>query len=189
MPGDDWQKFANLRLLFGYMYGEPGKKTLFMGAEFGQWQEWDHDQSIQWHLLQYDPHKKLQEYVKELNRVYLSEPAMYELDFKSQGFEWIDFRDADSTVVSFIRRGKKSRDLLLFVFNFTPAPRFDYRIGAPVPGYYREIINSDSERYGGSNMGMGGGVNADHIPWHGQPYSLNLLLPPLSVIILKPESE
>jgi 1,4-alpha-glucan branching enzyme len=185
MPGDDWQKFANLRLLLGYMYGEPGKKMLFMGGEFGQWEEWDHDQSLQWHLLQYEPHKGLQNFVKELNRVYHSEPAMYELDFEPAGFEWIDFRDSDSTVVSFIRRGKDPDQVLVFVFNFTPTPRFNYRLGAPGPGFYKELINSDAEYYGGANMGLGGGVLADQIPWHGQPCSLKLMLPPLGMLILK----
>jgi len=187
MPGDDWQKFANLRLLLGYMYGEPGKKMLFMGGEFGQWWEWDHDQQLQWHLLEYEPHRGLQRFVKELNRLYHSEPAMHELDFEPAGFEWIDFRDADSTVVSFIRRGKARGQILVFVFNFTPASRADYRIGAPVPGFYREVINSDAECFGGSNRGLGGGVWAEPVPWHGKPYSLNLLIPPLGMLVLKPE--
>ena len=187
MPGDDWQKFANLRLLLGYMYGEPGKKTLFMGDEFGQWSEWDHDQALQWHLLEYEPHKGLQRFVKDLNRVYVSEPALYELDFDPAGFEWIDFRDADSSVVSFIRRGKAPDQTLVFVFNFTPVPRMDYRVGAPLPGFYQELINSDAACYGGSNLGLGGGVTADSQPWHGQPCSLNIHLPPLGMLLLKPK--
>jgi len=187
MPGDDWQKFANLRLLLGYMYGEPGKKTLFMGDEFGQWSEWDHDQALQWHLLEYEPHKGLQRFVKDLNRVYVSEPALYELDFDPAGFEWIDFRDADSSVVSFIRRGKAPDQTLVFVFNFTPVPRMDYRVGAPLPGFYQELINSDAACYGGSNLGLGGGVTADPKPWHGQPYSINIHLPPLGMLLLKPK--
>jgi len=185
MPGDEWRKFANLRLLLAYMYAEPGKKMLFMGAEFGQWWEWDHDHSIQWHLLQYAPHQGLQQYVKDLNRIYRSEPAMYELDYHSDGFEWIDFRDADSTVVSFIRRDRSQGQTLVFIFNFTPVPKSNYRIGAPRPGYYRELINSDSSIYGGSNMGLEGGIYADTLPWHGQPCSLNLTLPPLGMIVLK----
>jgi 1,4-alpha-glucan branching enzyme len=189
MPGDDWQKFANLRLLLGYMYGEPGKKTLFMGDEFGQWSEWDHDQSLQWHLLEYEPHKGLQRFVKDLNRVYVSEPALYELDFDPAGFEWIDFRDADSSVVSFIRRGKAPDQTLVFVFNFTPVPRMNYRVGAPLPGFYQELINSDADCYGGSNLGLGGGAIADAKPWHGQPYSLSLHLPPLGMLLLKPTGE
>jgi 1,4-alpha-glucan branching enzyme len=185
MPGDDWQKFANLRLLLGYMYGEPGKKILFMGAELGQWQEWNHDHSLQWDLLQYDPHKGLQRYVKDLNRVYVSEPALYEIDFEPAGFEWIDFRDANSNIVSFIRRGKASDQVLIFVFNFTPVPRVNYRVGAPYQGFYKELINSDAALYGGSNLGLSGGVVAEHLPWHGQPYSLSLTLPPLGMLLLK----
>ena len=186
MPGDDWQKFANLRLLLGYMYGEPGKKTLFMGGEFGQWREWDHDQALQWDLLQYESHVGLQRYVKDLNRIYVSEPALYEIDYDPSGFEWIDFRDTDSNIVSFIRRGKASDQILVFVFNFTPVPRMDYRIGAPHPGFYKELINSDSTVYGGSNIGMGGGIKAESRPWHGQPYSFSLHLPPLGMLVLKP---
>jgi len=186
MPGDDWQKFANLRLLLGYMYGEPGKKTLFMGGEFGQWREWDHDQSLQWDLLQYESHEGLQRYVKDLNRIYVSEPALYEIDYDPSGFEWIDFRDTDSNIVSFIRKGKAPDQILIFVFNFTPVPRMDYRIGAPQPGFYKELINSDSTIYGGSNIGMGGGIKAESRHWHGQPYSFSLHLPPLGMLILKP---
>jgi 1,4-alpha-glucan branching enzyme len=185
MPGDDWQKFANLRLLLGYMYGEPGKKTLFMGGEFGQWREWDHDQPLQWDLLQYESHQGLQRYVKDLNRIYLSEPALYEIDFDPSGFGWIDFRDTDANVVSFIRKGKASDQTLIFVFNFTPVPRMNYRIGAPRPGFYKELINSDSTVYGGSNVGLGGGIKAESRPWHGQPYSFSLHLPPLGMFILK----
>jgi 1,4-alpha-glucan branching enzyme len=185
MPGDDWRKFANLRLLLGYMYAEPGKKMLFMGGEFGQWWEWDHDQSLQWHLLQYEPHQGLQRFVKDLNRIYRSEPAMYELDYHPAGFEWIDFRDADSTVVSFIRRGRTPDETLVFIFNFTPLPKANYRIGAPKPGYYKELINSDAACFGGSNMGLKGGVYADSLAWHGQPCSINLTLPPLGMLLLK----
>jgi 1,4-alpha-glucan branching enzyme len=187
MPGDDWQKFANLRLLLGYMYGEPGKKMLFMGSEIGQWSEWDHDRSLEWDLLQYEPHRKILDYVKELNRIYHSEPAMYEIDFSGKGFEWIDFRDADSSVVSFIRRGSAPEDLLVFVFNFTPVPKEKYRIGVPVEGFYREVLNSDSSDFGGSNIGLGGGISADRSKSHGMPFSLNLDIPPLGLLILKPE--
>jgi len=185
MPGDDWQKFANLRLLLGYMYGEPGKKLLFMGGEFGQRWEWDHDQTLQWQLLQYEPHKGLKNFVRELNKLYHSEPGLYESDPDSSGFEWIDFRDVDSSVVSFIRRGKIKEQNLIFIFNFTPLPRANYRIGVPTPGFYKELINSDAACFGGSNIGLKGGVEADHIPWHGRPFSINLLLPPLSMLLLK----
>ncbi len=186
MPGDDWQKLANLRLLLGYMYGEPGKKTLFMGAELGQWSEWNHDKALEWDLLQYEPHKGLQSFVRDLNRVYSSEPALYELDYDPNGFEWIDFRDTDANVVSFIRKGKDPEQILIFAFNFTPIPRMDYRIGAPRPGLYREVINSDSAAYGGSNIGLKGGVTAETRPWHNQPCSLCLNLPPLGMLVLKP---
>lgn len=185
MPGDDWQKFANLRLLLGYMYGEPGKKMLFMGGEIGQWSEWNHDRSLDWHLLDYEMHAKLREYVKALNRLYSSEPAIYEVDFKAEGFEWIDFHDTDSTVISFVRRSKNSGDILLFIFNFTPVPKVNYRIGTPVPGYYRELLNSDAGCFGGSNTGLGGGVEADNEPCHGKPFSMKLVIPPLGMLVLK----
>lgn len=188
MPGDDWQQFANLRLLFGYMYGEPGKKMIFMGGEFGQRWEWDHDQSMQWHLLQYEPHITLKNFVRELNRIYLSEPALYETDTDYHGFEWIDFRDADATVVSFIRRDRAGQTLLVFVFNFTPTPRLNYRIGVPRHGHYTEIMNSDAACFGGSNMGLGGGIESEEIPCHGRPNSLNLSLPPLAMLLLKTEN-
>ena len=186
MPGDDWQRFANLRLLFGYMYGEPGKKTLFMGGEFGQWSEWNHDQALQWELLRYDRHQGLQRLVRDLNRIYVSEPAFYELDSDPAGFEWIDFRDTDANVVSFIRRGKSPGQILVLVFNFTPVPRMNYRIGVPKKGFYKELLNSDAACYWGSNMGHEGGVTAVPEPWHNQPFSLNLSLPPLSMLIFKP---
>ena len=186
MPGDDWQKFANLRLLLGYMYAEPGKKILFMGGELGQWWEWDHDQSLQWHLLQYDSHRGLQRFARDLNHIYLRERALHELDFDPAGFEWIDFRDTDANVVSFIRKGKNPGDVLVFAFNFTPVPRPNYRVGAPRSGFYKELINSDAAVYGGSNMGLGGGITAEPRPWHGQAYSFSLDLPPLGMLILKP---
>ncbi|MCL4537419.1 MAG: 1,4-alpha-glucan branching protein GlgB [Nitrospirae bacterium] len=185
MPGDMWQKFANLRALYGYMYGHPGKKLLFMGSEFGQWSEWNFDSSLDWHLLQYEPHKKLQRFVSDLNHLYKTEPAMHEVDFDWHGFEWIDFHDSDNCVLSFIRRAKNHDDFLVFVFNLTPVPRFGYRIGVPKGGFYREILNSDSEIYWGGNIGNAGGVYADSVPCHKRQYSLNLTLPPLSVLIFK----
>ncbi|RLC28216.1 MAG: 1,4-alpha-glucan branching enzyme [Deltaproteobacteria bacterium] len=189
MPGDRWQKFANLRLLLGYMYAEPGKKTLFMGGEIGQWSEWGHDRQVEWELLQHPPHQGLQRYVRDLNRMYASEPALYERDTDPGGFQWIDFRDTDATVVSFIRKGDAPGERLLFVFNFTPVPRPGYRVGAPVPGFYREVINSDAAVYGGSNVGMAGGATADPVPCHGLPASLTLTLPPLGMLVLKPARE
>ncbi|BCB96649.1 1,4-alpha-glucan branching enzyme GlgB [Dissulfurispira thermophila] len=187
MPGDMWQKFANLRTLYGYMYGHPGKKLLFMGSEFGQWREWNFDDSLDWHLLEYEPHRKLQRFLSDLNNIYKKEPAMYEVDFEWHGFEWIDFHDSEQSIISFIRRAKKHDDFLVFVFNLTPVPRFGYRIGVPKGGYYREIMNSDSEIYWGGNLGNMGGVYADDIPHHERQFSLNLTLPPLSVLIFKPE--
>jgi 1,4-alpha-glucan branching enzyme len=186
MPGDIWQKFANLRALLGYMYGHPGKKLLFMGSEFGQWREWNFDESLDWHLLQHEPHKKLQRFVSDLNHIYKTEPAMHEVDFEWHGFEWIDFHDSDNSVISFIRRAKNHDDFLVFVFNLTPIPRFGYKVGVPRGGFYREILNSDSEIYWGGNLGNAGGVYADNVPCHARQFSLNLILPPLSVLILKP---
>ncbi len=189
MPGDDWQKFANLRALYAFMYGHPGKKLLFMGGEFGQWHEWDFNTSLDWHLLKYEPHQKLQRFVRDLNHLYTSEPAMYEVDTDWQGFQWIDFRDADNSVVAFLRKARNPEDMLLFVCNFTPVPRYQYRLGVPRSGSYREILNSDAERYGGSNVGNLGQVQAENIPSHDHPASLSLTLPPLAVIVMKPEPE
>ena len=185
MPGDLWQKFANLRLLYGFMYGHPGKKLLFMGGEIGQWREWHPRTSLDWHLLGHEPHRKLQAFVRDLNRLYRSEPALYELDFDPAGFEWIDCQDTDNSVVSFLRRAKDPEQFLVFVCNFTPIPRYGYRIGVPAPGFYAEVLNSDSEIYGGSNVGNWGGVHADPRPWQWRPYSVELTLPPLGVMVLK----
>ncbi len=186
MTGDMWQKFANLRALYGYLYGHPGKKLLFMGAEFGQWDEWNFDKSLDWHLLQYEQHIKLKKYLTDLNALYRTEAALYEVDYEWRGFEWIDFRDADNSVLSFIRKTKEGDDFLVFVLNLTPVPRQDYRIGVPKGGSYRELMNSDSALYWGSNMGNSGGVSADEIEVYGRKYSLKLILPPLSCLILKP---
>ncbi len=186
MPGDMWQKFANLRLLLAYMYAQPGKKLLFMGGEFGQWSEWDCNRSLDWHLLQYEPHRGLQAFVKEMNGLYSREASLHEVDFSPEGFEWIDFGDYENSIVSFVRKAKDGDDLLLFVFNFTPVPRRGYRIGAPRSGFYAEIMNSDSALYWGSDVGNEGGLSADPIPWHGRLFSLNLTLPPLGALVLKP---
>lgn len=185
MPGDMWQKFANLRLLLGFMYGHPGKKLLFMGGEFGQWWEWNSNASLDWHLLEFEPHRKLQAFVKDLNRLYRSEPALYQVDFDWNGFEWIDFHDWEKSIIAFVRKAKDPSDFLLFVCNFTPVPRQGYRIGVPEPGFYREILNSDSTYYWGSDVGNGGGVLAEPTPWQGRPYSISLTLPPLSVLVFK----
>jgi 1,4-alpha-glucan branching enzyme len=186
MPGDIWQKFANLRLLYGYMFGHPGKKLLFMGGEFGQWEEWNFDRSLDWHLTRYRQHSRLQKYMQDLNRLYTSEPALYEVDYAWQGFEWIDFHDADNSVVSFIRRAKDSADYIVVACNFTPVPRMAYRIGVPEPCYHREILNSDSEDYWGSNLGNAGGLQAQPLPWHGQACSMEIAMPPLAVVYFKP---
>ncbi len=185
MPGDDWQKFANLRLLFGYMYAQPGKKLLFMGGEFGQWDEWYHEKSLDWHLLEYPPHEGVKRWVEDLNRVYRQEPALYELDFDAAGFQWIDCTDVDHSVVSFLRRGQTTRDLILVVANFTPETHHNYRVGAPRGGYWQELLNSDAPIYGGSGQGNLGGLEASPVPFHGQPYSLNLTLPPLAAVFFK----
>ena len=188
MPGDMWQKFANLRTLYGFMYGHPGRKLLFMGGEFGQWIEWDFSKSLDWNLLDYDMHRQLQEYVKDLNRLYTNEPALFVNDLSYQSFEWIDFHDSDNSVVSFMRKNiGKEKDTLIFICNFTPVPRQGYRIGAPMKGFYRELINSDSLKYGGSGVGNADGLTAEELAWQGQPYSLNLMLPPLATVVFKLE--
>ncbi len=185
MPGDDWQKFANLRLLFGYMYGHPGKKLNFMGNEFGQWQEWHHEQSLDWHLLQYAPHHGLQKWMQDLNRFYRSEKALFEDDFTPQGFEWIDGSDWQQSIMSFLRKGHNSQDRVLVVCNFTPTVHHQYHIGVPYEGYWKEVLNSDAALYGGSNQGNGGGQNTVRVKAHGREFSLSLTLPPLGVIFLK----
>ena len=187
MPGDDAQKFANLRLLLGYQYAQPGKKLLFMGGEFGQWSEWEHDASLDWHLLDYEPHRQLRQYVCDLNHLYRSQRALYEVDFHYAGFHWIDFHDRESSIICFLRRAKDPRDFLLFVCNFTPVAREQYRVGVPEGGYYRELLNSDSALYGGSNFGNSGGVWAEPYPYLGQSHSLRLTVPPLSVGVFRKE--
>jgi 1,4-alpha-glucan branching enzyme len=185
MPGDDWQKFANLRALFGYMYAQPGKKLLFMGGEFGQWREWVHDGSLDWDLLGYPLHAGLQRWVQDLNRLYRSEPALHEMDCDPAGFEWIDCDDADSSTVTLIRKGKSTSAIILVLCNFTPVPRYSYRLGSPRSGSWQEMLNSDASEYGGSNMGNLGGVETVPVPLHGRPYSLTITLPPLSVSFFK----
>ena len=185
MPGDLWQKFANLRLLYSLMYAFPGKKLLFMGGEFGQWDEWNHEKSLDWHLLEYDTHRGLQKLMKDLSAVYLSEKALHEVDFHYSGFDWVDFQDAASSVISFDRKSADGSECVTAVFNFTPVPRVGYRVGVRAPGQYAEILNSDSNAYGGSNMGNLGEVTAEAIPAHGRDFSLNLMLPPLAGLYFK----
>lgn len=187
MPGDYWQKFAGLRVTYGFMYGHPGKKLLFMGSEFGQFIEWDFRKGLDWNLLGYDMHAKLKTFVRDLNRLYTSEKAMHEIDFSYDGFEWIDCNDSDHSIVSFIRKGSDPLDILVFVCNFTPVVHDNYRIGVPFDAYYREILNSDSEIYGGSNVGNLGGVQSEQIMQTGRPYSLSIRIPPLAMVVFKPE--
>lgn len=188
MPGDNWQKFANLRLLLGYMCGQPGKKLLFMGGEFGQWREWAHDDSLEWNLLQFDAHRGIQKWVQDLNRLYRSEPALHEGDCDSSGFEWVDCNDADNSVLSFVRRGRTSDPSVLVVCNFTPVPRHNYIVGVPSKGFWREVLNSDGREYGGSGVGNLGGAETTPIPAHGRYHALNLTLPPLSALFFRSES-
>jgi 1,4-alpha-glucan branching enzyme len=185
MPGDDWQKFANLRALFGYMYAQPAKKLLFMGGEFGQWREWAHDAGLQWDLLDYPLHAGLLKWIRDLNRLYRTEPALHEMDCDPAGFEWIDCNDADSSTISLIRKARSSSTIVLALCNFTPVPRLNYRVGAPRGGYWQEVLNGDAAEYGGSNMGNIGGAEAIPIGLHGRPHSLTLTLPPLSVSFFK----
>ena len=185
MPGDDWQKFANLRVLLGYMFAQPGKKLLFMGGEFGQWKEWVHDESLDWHLLQYAPHRGIQRWVEDLNRLYRNEAALHELDCQPAGFEWIDCNDAEGSTVSLIRKAKSTDEVVLAVCNFTPVPRNDYRVGVVRGGFWRELLNSDATEYEGSGQGNKGGVEGVPAACHGRPYSLNLTLPPLGIVFFK----
>jgi len=185
MPGDWSQQFPNLRALYGYMFGHPGKKLMFMGDEFGQWREWNHDVSLDWHLTNNAMHAGLQRWVRDLNAVYRREPALYERDDAPDGFEWIDCSDHEGNVVSFVRRAADAQDMLLFVCNFAAVPRFDYRVGAPVEGVWEEILNSDATVYGGSGMGNLGSVKASPTPLHGRPYALSLTLPALSVVAFR----
>jgi 1,4-alpha-glucan branching enzyme len=185
MPGDDWQKFANVRALYGYMFTHPGKKLLFMGDEFGQRREWSEKRSLDWGLLELPLHRQLQTFVADVNRLYRAQPSLYEVDFDSAGFQWIDFQDVEQSVLSFMRFAKDKDDFLVVVCNFTPVPRFGYRVGVPVLGKYEELINSDSAHYGGSNLGNRAGAEAEVLAWQSQPYSIVLTLPPLAVVVLK----
>ncbi|MBI3598915.1 MAG: 1,4-alpha-glucan branching protein GlgB [Nitrospirae bacterium] len=185
MHGDVWQQFAHLRLLYGYMFGHPGKKLLFMGGEFGQVSEWRHDEGLQWHLLQYPFHQGIKQWVTDLNRLYQLEPALHRLDFSSDGFEWITHSDWEQSVLSFIRKGMPTDPVILVVANFTPVPRYNYRVGVPQDGIWKEALNSDARLYEGGGCGNMGSVTAVSIPSHGQPHSLCLTLPPLGVLFLK----
>ncbi len=193
-PGDLWQKFANLRAFLGYLYGHPGKKLLFMGSEFGQWLEWKFDSSLDWHLLEEgtpfsDKHRQVMAYIKELNQLYANQPALYEVDYDWTGFDWIDLHDHEQSVISFLRRAKDPQDFLVFVFNFTPVPRYDYRIGVPAAAFYREVLNSDAAAWGGGNLGNLGGMHSEPVRTRGRDHSLRLTLPPLTALVFKPVAE
>jgi len=189
MPGDTWQKFANLRALYGYMYGQPGKKLLFMGGEFGQWREWNHDESLDWHLLADPAHAGLSRWVEEVNAMYRREPALHELDFDPAGFEWVDCHDAERSVLTFLRKGQSTGDIILVVCNFTPVPRHNYRVGVPRGGAWREMLNSDGREYGGSGQGNIGGAEAAPISAQGRLHALTIAVPPLSTLFFKSEAK
>ncbi|HYT32164.1 MAG TPA: alpha amylase C-terminal domain-containing protein, partial [Thermoanaerobaculia bacterium] len=188
MPGDDWQKLANLRLLLAYQIGQPGKKLLFMGGELAQWREWSHDTALDWDLLSDPRHRGVQKWVEDINRLYRELPALHEYDCDPRGFEWIDANDSDHSVASFLRRGQEQDEVVLAVFNFTPVPRYGYRLGVPVAGFWEELANSDAADYGGSGQGNLGGVQAEQLGSHGRPFSVSLTLPPLSALFLAPRS-
>ena len=184
MPGDDWQKFANLRMFLGWMWAHPGKKLIFQGIEFGQWSEWNHGRSLDWHLTQYGPHAGITRLVQHLNWLYTSEPAFWEHDDSYEGYEWIDFNDADNTVWSFMRKATSGATIVVAV-NATPVVRGGYRLGVNAPGWYEEVLNTDGETYGGSNVGNYGGRHAEPISWQGKPHSIQVDLPPLAVVAFK----
>jgi len=188
MPGDDWQKFANLRLLYGFMFGHPGKKLLFMGDEFGQWSEWNHDASLEWNLLNDPRHAGMRRWVRDLNTLYRGHAALHEFDSNPAGFEWVDCKDSQRSVISFLRRGPRPEDQILFVCNFTPVVRENYRVGVPLEGSWKEILNSDAPLYGGSGQGNFGSLSTIPLPIHGRPFTLNMRLPPLGVVAFQPDS-
>lgn len=185
MPGDDWQRFANLRMLYGYMFGHPGKKLLFMGAEFGMHEEWNHDRSLDWHLLQHAPHAGVQHLVRDLNHIYLHEPSLHAKDLSNEGFEWIDHRDEHNSVMSFVRKGRSENEMVMVICNFTPVVHHHYRLGAPARGQWEQIFTSDHARYGGSGFQDGGSMHTMDEPMHGRAQSLEVKLPPLGVTFWK----
>jgi 1,4-alpha-glucan branching enzyme len=187
MPGDWWQKRANLRALYAYMWAHPGKKLLFMGQEFAQGLEWSEERSLDWHLLENPDHAGIQRLVRDLNHAYRAEPAMWELDFEPSGFYWIEANDAANNVVAFARRNADGERVVVFVANLSPVPRHGYRLGLPRAGRWRELVNTDSTHYGGSDMGNYGGIEAEPLGWQGQPYSAEVTLPPLAALWLVPD--
>jgi 1,4-alpha-glucan branching enzyme len=184
MPGDDWQRFANLRAYFANMYAHPGKKLLFMGSEIAQHQEWNHDRSLDWHLLDFDNHNGMQSLIRDLNALYRKTPALYEIDFEPAGFEWIDWNDRDNSILAWLRRDRNGQ-YVVCITNFTPVVRYAYRVGVPDDRTYCEILNTDADRYGGSDVGNAP-VRADATVSHGRPYSVCLTLPPLATLIIEP---
>lgn len=187
MPGDEWQRFANLRILYSFMFTHPGTKLLFMGAEMGQYDEWNHDQELRWHLLDHEPHKGIYRLIRELNRLYRAEPALFEFSFQPQGFEWVDYSDRENSVVVFRRLCSDSSGQLLVVINFTPVVRHDYHIGVPLSGGWQEIFSSDDQQFGGSGV-LNDVLETVDRGFHGQQQSLSITLPPLAVAVFKPKS-
>jgi 1,4-alpha-glucan branching enzyme len=187
MPGDSWRQFAGVRTLFAYQYAHPGKKLLFMGAEIGQWIEWNAESSLDWHLMQWSDHQGIQKLVDDLNRLYKSEPALHRVDFHWSGFEWLALNDSENSVIAFARRQESGVHDVVCVCNFTPLPRHNYRIGVSKPGVYREILNTDSAHYGGSNLGNQGLVSTVAATWGGKPYHMELTIPPMSAVYLRHE--
>jgi len=186
MPGDMWRKHANLRALYGYMFVHPGKKLMFMGGEIGQWREWNHDWQVEWETLGDPRHAGLQRWVRDLNAVYAANPSLWDEDFAPHGFTWIDCNDHEHSIVALLRRARSQRDFTVAVVNFTPVARYRYRLGVPAPGAYAELLNSDADVYGGSNVGNQGEVVAAAEPSHGHAYSVTLTVPPLGFVLLKP---
>jgi len=185
MPGDEWRRFANARAFLAYMYTHPGKKLLFMGSEIGQYEEWNYDSSVPWGVLNFDFHRKLQDLARELNRLYRGSPALYEVDFHYSGFEWVDFHDWENSVIAFIRRAEDPSDFLLVCCNFTPVVREKYEFGVPEPGFYAEVLNTDSEHFGGSNVGNGGGVWSKTAAARDRRHSIAITLPPLALVVFR----
>jgi 1,4-alpha-glucan branching enzyme len=185
MPGDEWQKFANVRAFLAYMYTHPGKKLVFMGSEIGQYEEWYSEVGVRWDLLNFDYHRKLQAMVGELNQFYRSQPALYEVDFHWTGFEWVDFHDVDNSIIAFVRRAETPDDFLMICCNFTPVPRTNYRFGVPAEGVYDEVFNTDATGYGGSGVGNPQGVVAQPVPAHNRNQSIEITLPPLAVVVFR----
>ena len=185
MPGDEWQRFANLRLLIGYMYGHPGKKLLFMGSEFGQVREWNHDESLEWYVLKYWQHSGMQNWVRDINKFYKTQKALFEDDNDWNGFEWIDCKDSDNSVLIFLRKSPSTDDMIVCAYNFTPVPKYNYKIGVPKHGVWKEVLNSDSNVYFGSNMGNLGEVKTFDYSTHSRPYTIEVVLPPLAAVFFK----